>query len=228
MNQYAHVVDLINLWAKYESETKEEANVVDFGAWLINNQSKESKLAVITEESPINQIVANEPPPSNYINSQLSNLLKRIYKFDLMYAKKALDKSELNNYEDFSYLATLYEVENPRKSELILMNISEFTSGIEVIKRLVKMGLAEERVDPEDRRSKRIMITAKGREIYQQCLPEMSQISDMLFLNLSSPDKQHLLSLLEPINAIHTSLINQIRDSSLSEAKDIIQELRIV
>ena len=196
-------MQLVNLWAEFEAQNP-EAEIKDFCLDFILKDYQEKKPSFIT------------------INGQLASLTGKLSKYASFYSKKALEKFSLNNIEDWVYLMRLREMGTPRKSELIYDMISEFPSGIDVIKRLVKMGFVLEFPDIEDKRSKRLQITPSGIEILVKSLPWMEKISDMAFNKLQESEKILLIELLDRLNSFHKTHYMNVRNSSIEEAYEVL------
>lgn len=196
-------MQLVNLWAEFEAQNP-EAEIKDFCLDFILKDYQEKKPSFIT------------------INGQLASLTGKLSKYASFYSKKALEKFSLNNIEDWVYLMRLREMGTPRKSELIYDMISEFPSGIDVIKRLLKMGFVQEFPDEEDKRSKRLQITPSGVEILIKSLPWMEKISDMAFNKLQESEKILLIELLDRLNTFHKTHYMNVRNSSIEEAYEVL------
>ncbi len=70
--------------------------------------------------------------------------------------------SEIKNLDDFYFLFVLREKLSMSKSELVNKNFVGKTTGTDIIKRLQKKELINERSIAEDKRRKLISISEKG------------------------------------------------------------------
>lgn len=195
------LVELVNLWDRY-TEDQPDLEMKDFCL---------KYLAESKHFSP------EEDPAGVPLDGQLIGLSNRLNRFANMYSKKALVHSSISNLEDWVYLITLNFMDQPKKSELITELISEFPSGIDVIKRLLKEGLAEEFPDLNDKRSKRLKITIKGQEVLYGTLEYMNQISHLAFGPLSLPEKQLFLTLLQKLDKFHLESYKTTRPANFDE-----------
>jgi DNA-binding MarR family transcriptional regulator len=193
------LVQLVNLWAEFETKNP-EAEIKDFCMDYILKEYQAQKPSFMSS------------------NAQLAGLTGKLSKFAGLYSKKALDKISLNSVEDWVYLMRLREMGTPKKSELIYDMISEFPSGIDVIKRLIKLNYVNEFPDIEDKRSKRIQITDSGIEILALSLPWMEKISDMAFNQLQESEKALLIQILSRLNNFHKNHYKDVRNANLEEA----------
>lgn len=196
-------MNLVNLWADFESKNP-EAEIKDFCMDYILQQHTKDQPKYIT------------------LNGKLASLIGQLSKYAGSYSKKALQKFSLNNIEDWVYLMRLREMGTPKKSELIYDMISEFPSGIDVIKRLIKLELVHEFPDTADKRTKRIGITRKGIEILAQSLPWMEKISAMAFNKLQEAEKILLIELLDRLNSFHKMHYKNIRNASIEDAYEVL------
>jgi len=137
------------------------------------------------------------------------------------YAKLLIRKG-LNNFpelvnEDFTYLYILMTCESMTKIQLIEKNIHEKPTGLEVIKRLLKHKLIDERDDEKDKRSKRVFLTEKGRVTFFQTLGQMSKVSQLITGKLTIEEKNQLFNLLKKLEDFHNPLFLQHRQKSIDE-----------
>lgn len=203
------VVELVNRFAAFERYNP-GGSLADFCVnYLAESESELPEIA----EFPL--------------NSRLAALVGKMSKYAAVYSKKALSKFTLNNIEDWVYLKRLQFLKNPTKSELIYDMISEFPSGIDVIKRLLKAGLVREYQDENDKRSKRLAITDEGNEVLSNSLPWMHKVSEIAFDQLTLPEKKMLYQLLNKLEVHHTRYFMEIRNASIDEVYELmVQSVR--
>lgn len=188
LNIVAEIVDYLN---KYKNEKGFEPTALkDFILWL-NGFIFDQKH---TPESGDEE---------NNLNLELTYLLIMQSKHYKMYCKKALQKSEINTPDDYSFLYHLSLVDSYRKMELIDIHLLEAPSGIEVLKRLLKKGLIEEFDDEEDKRAKRIRITRKGKHVVNELYPIMLEVYAKMTAEMSFKEKLHVVSFLKAFNDYH-------------------------
>lgn len=201
------LVKLVNLWDRYSEQNAD----LDIKGFCLEYLSE------IAESDSLNK------KPVFAIEGRLISLVNRLNRFAAMYSKKALVHSELNNLEDWGYLITISHLGSPKKSELISELISEFPSGIEVIKRLLNNGLTEEYMDSNDRRSKRIKLTDKGRKVLFETMHYMKEISLLAFGPLSNAEKQLLMLILEKLDSFHLDHYKETRPSDYYETLETLK-----
>ncbi len=157
------------------------------------------------------------PTHAPSVNVHLTLLIYSLSKHFKLYARKVLSDSDLVSMDGHTFLATLCDVKSMRKVELIRANFLETSSGIEVIKRLLRKGFIEEFDDPGDKRAKRVRVTAKGREEYTASLGPLRKVINVMAGKLTDEKKIQLISLLDELNDFHAELHHDAKNLSLEE-----------
>lgn len=206
------VVELVNLWHAFEKENP-KAEIQDFCKnYLLGQEVREQPKPLFTETHPKGRV--------------LGGALNRLYKMSIFYSKKNLVELEFKTLEDFVYLNNLKELGIVTKKQLIDKHVTEYTTGIEIIKRLINLGLVKEKHYPDDKRSTAIEITTKGKKMLQKCYPYMHQISDVLFDALTEKETYQLAALLTKLDNFHLNLYHNHREDSLDELHEIVKAIR--
>lgn len=156
--------------------------------------------------------------------NSLSRLLSLNYRYAKDYIKKALEGSQLQTVEEFSYLIVLMTNDHLSKTELILENAMAKTSGTEVIKRLLRKELITQFDDKKDKRSQLVAISPKGLEEMKKVFPKMQMASDIISGNLNQSEQQTLNFLLKKLEAHHNDLFINHRVESLDQLFDLGKE----
>jgi len=155
----------------------------------------------------------HSPSPDVRITLLLHTLSKHFKK----YSRKLLHDSDLVSMDGHLFLSTIYHIDSIRKMELIRANFNEVPSGIEVINRLLQKGFIEEFDDADDRRSKRVRITDKGRKEFDATLPPLRQVIKVMAGNMDTEKKVMLVSLLDELNDFHIDLHGEAKNLTLDE-----------
>ena len=206
------LVELVNLWAKYEEENP-GSEIRDFCVAYLTEQEA---------QAPAVRGTAGGLPSD--LNARLGKGIGRLTRFSALYAKKALQDLPLNNIEELIYLAHIQYMGQPKKSELIYEMLSEFPSGIDIIKRLAAMALVDEFPDAHDKRSKRLRITPEGQTVLAQCMPRLAQIGAMAFQPLRHLEKLMLAQLLEKLDDFHAAHYKSARNTDFEAVYRMVME----
>lgn len=205
------LVELIERLAEFEAENQhlEEYKLNDFLGFL---RSRNYGNSIATENKDDREI--HEPDFRQDRANLLSQLIALNYRYTKEYAKKGLEVSKLQTVEEFSYLIVLMSCKHLFKTELILKNAMQITSGIEVIKRLLKKGFIRQYADKEDKRRQLVAITPDGVEEMKRVFPKMRMVSDIIVGNLTGSEQQSLIYLLQKLVAFHKELfLNHLNEN---------------
>lgn len=206
------IVELVTLWDDFE-RAQPGAEIVDFCRFFLAQYQPQ----------------AQNQPESHFpfsIHGALTGLVARMERFATMYGKKILQEHGLNNIEDFVYLLGAWEMGEVRKNELIQAQLSEFTSGIGVINRLLKQGWLEESPDPEDGRSRIVRITESGLDKLKKVIPDMDKMADAIFVGLLPEEKKTLFHLLSRLDNIHQTCYPETRKKTPEEIVALLEKYK--
>jgi len=86
-----------------------------------------------------------------------------------------------------------------------------------MLNRLKKRGLINEHPDKEDKRIKRIKLTAKGEETLGKAKIRVSQVAKLMVNVMTDEDKQLCMHLLTPVNEKFTGTFQKIKTKTFDE-----------
>lgn len=174
------------------------------------------------QESPMNLMAKIKVDSPFGLNYEIVKQLMLLNRYNKIIIKKGMEKyPELVN-EDFTYLYRLLDYESLTKIQLIEKNAHEKQSGLEVIKRLIKYGLVTEFPDPNDGRSKRIMVTEKGKELFKETTHEVNLISNIITARLSIEEKEMLFKIVKKMNVLQHNIYLKYREDDISMIESFI------
>lgn len=198
-------VELVNAWGNFE-QNHPKGSLEDFCRHYLANQKQEKAKGTL---------VGGVVPALN--DGLLLKIIGRISKLNMAYANLALKGTGLNQIEEFGVLQTIRKEKNPRKTEVIYANLFELSSGTDMLNRMKERGLIKEHADREDKRSKRIELTAKGEKIAKDCVVKIEQNASMLMNDLSDDDKELCIQLLKNIEIKFSALWQKQKGKQFAE-----------
>lgn len=206
---------LINHFFSFDAERgdNEEYSMDEFIGYL-NSKSGTKELEMRKLSGENTDFLKNEYRSTSI---DISILIVLMYHYAKGYIKSTLRDSFLQTPDEFSFLITLMTYNNLTKSELITKQVMEKTSGMEIIRRLIKKGLITEEADEKDKRSVRVSITKTGREEILKVLPLMDRVSEIVVGNLSAQEINTLSYLLKKLDHFHNDIYINKRGHPLSE-----------
>ncbi len=144
------------------------------------------------------------------------------------YSKHLIRKSMENHpelvNEDFTYLFRMMDYTSLTKMQLIEKNAHEKQSGIEIIKRLVKNGLFTESPDGSDKRSTRISVTEKGKDVFQKSMKDITVVSKIMCGKLKDNEKENLLQYLKKLNTFHHTVYANFKNENPSALLKLVED----
>jgi MarR family transcriptional regulator, lower aerobic nicotinate degradation pathway regulator len=206
MNRYDLLKQIVEQVESYEKERNpsDALSLNDFTQWL-NVKMQASTTKFKRAADPIlfegDKILARE-------DEELGSLVSLLYRYVKIYAKRAMENSPLNNVDDFSYLVFPLAYGALSKTDLITRNAHEKTTGMEIIKRLTKLGFLTQSAAPNDGRSQLVSITEAGRHVLIPLLTEMRKVSIIAKGNLTDDELTTLIGLLKKLDTFHSTILN--------------------
>lgn len=151
---------------------------------------------------------------------RISYFVGLMNKYAKIYIKKALKDSPLVNFDDFGFLITLYYEGAKTKTELIQSNISEVSSGMEILKRLERKGLVRAFKDESDKRAAKVEATAEGRAAIEAAMQKIYPATHLIAGNLNEAERLQLLTILDKLHLFHHAIYLNDSKASLTEIKE--------
>ncbi|MDB5011646.1 MAG: hypothetical protein JWQ06_2435 [Mucilaginibacter sp.] len=205
-------IELVNHWGDYEQKHP-KGSIEDFCRhYLAHQRQKKTKGTLVGGVVP------------SFNDGLLLKIIGRIGKLNMAYANIALKGTGLNQIEEFGILQTIRKEKNPKKTEVIYANLFELSSGTDMLNRMKKRGLIKEYGDQEDKRSKRIELTAKGEKVSKECLVNIEKNATMLMNDLSDDDKELCIQLLKNVEIKFSALWQKHKGKEFDE---IYKELMV-
>ena len=180
-------VELVNEWGAFE-EKHPEGSLEDFCRhYLVSKREKEKDQAFLQ----------GLLPPQK--TSLLIKLLTKIVRIHGMYLATATKEIKIKQPEEFYFLSVIKNLKSPKKTEVIYHTVNELSNGLNILNSLIEQGYITEQQDDEDKRSKRVSLTAKGEKILKQCYERIHKVSDLLFFEMPDDDIALCIRLLKAV-----------------------------
>lgn len=209
-------IDLLLQVKEFENSEgyKPHAGVEDFRLWMNDKKYR--------EESPT-KLFTNEGHQVSFTENEICKQILLLGRYSKQMIRKGLGEfPELAN-EEFTYLYRLKDEPNLTKIQLIERNGHEKQTGSQIIKRLLEAGLIEERNDEEDKRSKRLTLTRKGKERFHQSVEKVNLTSIILSGKLEQQEKEVLLKTLVKLNDFHSHLYSEHKNSDVDTIMNLVK-----
>lgn len=195
------IVELVCLYQMYYSETQNE-NLKSFSAWLSKNAEGNN--------------VDEEQSSEDIMNINIIDLLIRISKFIKLFHKDIFNHHQIKTYEEYKFLLTIKNLENPAKSDVYTQTVTELTTGAKIMKRLIEMGFVKEFDDKLDKRIKRVKLTPKGQKELKEVEETIHVNNEKILSYTPENEKTNLMAILSLINGYHTDIYRMNPEKFLS------------
>jgi len=188
------IVPLITQWEKFIEETKSN-DLHEFASWLLDQQVSKKPLKTLKAKMYDEK---EDYFAANYIN--------KLNKYVKAYVKPLLHDTKLTNSDEFSILSLISQMDRPTKREVCMANAMELSTGIDMIRRLLKAGYIREQPHENDARAKRLTLTKNGDELLAIMYMRLSNIKQKVLADLNRNEKKELLRILEYLNHYHEKI----------------------
>jgi DNA-binding MarR family transcriptional regulator len=201
--KYSLLTALLPLLDTFEKAFPGEHDPQRFATWLLARQLPAE--ASLSEESPTTSDKETD-------EAHLVRHLFFLHRYARSYGRKALESSALGSVDEFLYLAFLEKFGPMGKTDLIQRNRHEKPTGMEIIRRLLDLGLVIQTDDPHDRRSKTLSLTTAGTALLEQATPDMQKIFRLMAGNLSAVERFQLMQMLDKLERFHQVVQARLRE----------------
>lgn len=213
----SELVKLVELWEEFLQENNGRS-VEQFSTWLVSRPQKSK--SELDDDSASNstenteQTGADDPDFEKFDGKQKSSMqgayfLSRMNQYVSFYTKPIVKKYGLHSIDDFLYLQNVKFFANITKTKACELMLQEVTTGVDIIKRLLKNDFLIEEVNPTDKREKLLKISAKGEGVINSLYIDFFKIPDTLG-NLGEEERQTLLSWLHQLDMHHNEIVKGI------------------
>lgn len=134
---------------------------------------------------------------------EIAAYIGRLSRYSNTYIKKVLENLPFSTDMEFAFTAILDGAGQVGKTDLIRMMAYDKSSGMGVIKRLLKNGIIEEFPNPKDRRGKLLRLTTKGKKNVGLAYEKAPKAADLISKKLDTQEKSSLLRLLRKLDEFH-------------------------
>ena len=127
-------------------------------------------------------------------------LITKLQKYLGLYIKPAISRLGFSREHEYNFLYQVSRMNKPTKNSLSKENMVEFSTGRDVIRRLIDRKMLMEKPDPEDKRAMLLTLTSLGKKILEKSYDQISGSFTDFLGDLNSKEQSQLISLLEKMN----------------------------
>ncbi|MEM7485997.1 MAG: hypothetical protein AAF348_12385 [Bacteroidota bacterium] len=190
MDTYDLVKSLVDLVGTFKKE--QQPNTMDLSIFLEWLKDKH-----VAPDERNYQITGHS------LEVEIAAYIGRLSRYSNTYIKKSLEGLPFSTDMEFAFTAILDGAGQVGKTDLIRMMAYDKSSGMGVIKRLLKNNIIEEFPNPDDKRGKLLRLTEKGKKNVQLGYQRAPKAANLVSKKLSGGEKQKLLVLLKKLDDFH-------------------------
>ncbi len=180
-------VEIVKEWVDFEAKNP-AGTLEDFCRHFLSEREKSRSITSDLSDSSDCQLTYS-----------LTKIINRLSKLWMYFTLNAMKPMGLSSFDEFVFLYTADHVKSIRKKDLIYMHFIEISSGLLVIDRLVKKGFLKERTDDQDKRSKQVSLTQKGKSTLKACDVALSKVARSLYGEMPEEQMELCIQYLSPL-----------------------------
>ncbi|MEO8819713.1 MAG: MarR family transcriptional regulator [Ginsengibacter sp.] len=209
-NCFEDIILLINKWKDFR-ELEKEGDIRSFSRWVLNDNKSEAKKSDQEDfiVAQVDKMEEKESIPDLANRGVIGHLLSRMNLFMKNYAKQPFLEIGFKSLEEFRLLQMIDRAENINKSELRNESLLEFSTVVDILKRLDQKGLIIQVKDPNDQRASLLQITAKGKHQLLTIYKTLAGIEPNVAGDLTMKEQETLINLLLKLNHFHTDYFTE-------------------
>ena len=191
------VIPLLEKWEAFSSENPQK-DIYAFAGWL---------LAAQQEDVQNKDKATNSDDRGNA--SKVAILITRLHKYLGIYVKPAINHLGFSRELEYNFLYQVSRMEKPTKNNLSKENMVEFSTGRDVIRRLIDRKLLMEKPDPSDKRAMLLTLTSLGKKTLEKSYELMSGSFTDYLGDMSMKEQSQMIALLTKMINYHTQKNNK-------------------
>ena len=195
MSEGEVIQQLLTYWLQY-ADGRNDYSIQDFSEWLYQH-SQQKKITNKKDDEPINR-------QHRYL--QIGYLFGRIVNFSELWAKVAFQDLPIRQFEDYTILCEVREKVTPAKNELANLLVNEKSTAFEIIKRLIREELLQEKLDTSDRRVRRVSLTGKGKKVLRKADEQAYKVAQLLMGNTTEKEVDVMIKKFAELDRFHTDI----------------------
>ena len=195
-------VPVLTAWEHF-CEDHPQGSLREFGSWLLHRLDPLGQTSPLPDSEPVlksGQRLSEAFGDEDFLTSFFVGRLNRYAK---SYAKPIMTEYGFASADEFLFLSLIAQMNMPTKKEVCIANATEFTTGIDILRRLLKHDLIQETPDERDGRAKRLSLTEKGFHTVNQVYEQLAQLHNNVLADLDGVERTHFLQTLKYLNNYH-------------------------
>jgi DNA-binding MarR family transcriptional regulator len=197
--ELSSILPLIKKWETFTSR-HEQQDLKTFAEWLLKERNghsaNKSKMSIGKPGDPSDSVKLNN-------GATAAILVTRLQRYISLYTKPHIRKLGFTKQHEYTFLHQISKMQNTNKKDLSEENLTELSTGRDIVKRLVSRGLVTEKINPYDKRASQLNITEKGKKLLLKSHELIGDSFDNFLGDLSKEEQLQFINLLKRLNEFH-------------------------
>jgi DNA-binding MarR family transcriptional regulator len=134
-----------------------------------------------------------------------------------VYMRIALKDTAISSIEEIMVCSALKNLGESRKTDIINYAMMEISTGTDILNRLIEKGFIHQRVDPDDKRSKLLVLTTSGMAALRECYKKATLAREIFLADVTEEDKKLVAQILDPLQEKHSKLSVESKGKTIEE-----------
>ena len=200
------VIPLFEKWELFSSENPQK-DIYAFASWLLASRQEEAQKKN-KEVSGDERVNASKDDRGNA--TMVAILITRLQKYLGLYIKPVIGQLGFNREHEYNFLYQVSRMNKPTKNNLSKENMVEFSTGRDVIRRLIDRKLVMEKLDPADKRAMLLTLTSLGKKTLEKSYEQISGSFTDFLGDLSLKEQSQLIALLTKMSNYQAKKNNKV------------------
>ena len=141
--------------------------------------------------------------------TRVAILITRLQKYLGLYIKPVISRLGFSREHEYNFLYQVSRMDKPTKNSLSKENMVEFSTGRDVIRRLIDRKLLMEKSDPDDKRAMLLTLTSLGKKTLEKSYKQISESFTDFLGDLNSKEQTQLITLLDKMSSYQAKKNNK-------------------
>lgn len=206
------VINILQQWADYRKDHP-NSEFEDFCRFYLKS----------TAIKPLRQSTLKSLPPLDTDSMFMMTVTRATLAF-WVYMRIALKDTPLPSIESIMFCSALNNLGESRKTDIINTAMMEISTGTDILNRLIKKGFINQRIDPEDKRSKLLTLSPSGLTALKKCYKKAGMARKLFLADITDDDKKLVAQILGPVQEKHSKLSVESKGKTIEEIHAMIVE----
>jgi MarR family transcriptional regulator, lower aerobic nicotinate degradation pathway regulator len=182
------VIPLVEKWEIF-SNANPKKDMYAFASWLLAGKQED----VQNKQGHVDEDDRGRA-------ARAAILITKLQKYLGLYIKPAITRLGFSREHEYNFLYQVSRMDKPTKNSLSKENMVEFSTGRDVIRRLIDRKLLMEKPDPEDKRAILLTLTSLGKKTLEKSYEQISGSFTDFLGDLNLKEQSQLIALLDKMN----------------------------